>query len=124
MKGFAGFPSGKQPYTPVPNFFFGELLPDIDHLGELKVTLHVFWLLAQKKGERRYVSHEELAADRRLLGGLGSPGMSPGEALGDALERAVARRTLLKVTVGGGAEQKSWYFLNSEMGRQAMDDLL
>jgi DnaD/phage-associated family protein len=120
MKGFAGFPAGKQPFTPVPNLFFSELLPDIDHLGELKVTLHTFWLLTRKKGERPYVSDRELAADQRLLNGLASPGMSPEQALRDALERTVARRTLLKVTVG----EQDWYFVNSEKGRQAVDDLL
>ena len=73
MKGFTGFPAGKQPYTPVPNLFFSEVLPEIDHLGELKVTLHVFWLLAQRGGERPHVSDEELAADRRLLAGLPAP---------------------------------------------------
>ncbi len=124
MKGFVGFPAGKQPYTPVPDLFFSELLPNIDHLGELKVTLHVFWLLTHKEGERRYASDEELVADRRLLGGLASPGLSPEEALRDALERAVARRTLLKVTVGEGSSERAWYFVNSEKGRRAVDDLL
>ncbi|MGD9046492.1 MAG: primosomal replication protein N, partial [Anaerolineae bacterium] len=97
MKGFSGFPAGKQPYTPIPNLFFSELLPEIDHLAELKVTLHVFWLLTQKEGDRRCFSGEELAADRRLLGGLPLVGMSPEEALRDALDRAVTRRTLLRV---------------------------
>jgi DNA replication protein len=124
MKGFAGFPAGKQPYTPVPNLFFSELLPEIDHLGELKVTLHVFWLLTQKTGERRYVSGQELAADRRLLSGLASPGMAPEEALSDALERAVARHTLLWVTIGEGDGRRDWYFVNTEKGRRAVDDLL
>jgi DNA replication protein len=124
MKGFAGFPAGKQPYTPVPSLFFSELLPNIDHLGELKVTLHVFWLLTQKKGEWRYVSGKELAADRRLLSGLASPISSPEEALRDALERAVARGTLLRVSTGEGADQRDWYFVNSEKGRQAVDELL
>jgi DNA replication protein len=116
----------------MPNLFFSELLPDIDHLGELKVTLHVFWLLTQKEGKQRYVSGEELAADRRLLGGLASAGMSPEEALRDALDRAVARRTLLRVTTGEGpaggepgqSARRDWYFINSEKGRQAVDDLL
>jgi DNA replication protein len=124
MKGFAGFPAGKQPYTPVPNSFFSEVLPGIDHLGELKVTLHVFWLLTMKKSERPYVSGEELSADRRLLGGLTAPGMSAEEALQDALDRAIARRTLLRITSGQGAERKDWYLVNSERGRQALDDLL
>jgi DNA replication protein len=124
MKGFTGFPAGKQPYTPVPNLFFSELLPSIDHLGELKVTLHVFWLLTQKKEERPYVSGEELAADRRLLGGLTSPGMSAQEALRDALDRAVARRTLLRVSADRDEDRQELYFVNTEKGRQAVDDLL
>ncbi len=124
MKGFAGFPAGKQPYTPIPNLFFSEVLPAIDHLGELKVTLHVFWLLAQRKGERRYVSGGELAADRILLGGLDAPGMSPDEALREALDRAVTRGALLRVTTGQGADRRDWYFVNSEKGRRAVDDLL
>lgn len=124
MKGFAGFPAGKQPYTPVPDLFFSELLPEIDHLGELKVTLHVFWLLTQRKTERPYVSGEELAADHRLLDGLVTPGLPAEEALRDALDRSVARRTLLRVTTGEGADRHDWYFVNSEKGRRAVDDLL
>ncbi len=124
MKGFAGFPAGKQPYTPVPDLFFSELLPDIDHLGELKVTLYLFWLLARKKGERPCVSGEELAADQRLLGGLAAPGLSPQEVLRDALERAVSRGTLLCVTTGQGPGRRDWYLVNSEKGRQAVEDLL
>jgi DNA replication protein len=124
MKGFVGFPAGKQSYTPVPNLFFNDLLPDIDHLGELKVTLHVFWVIARKRGERRYVSGEELSSDRRLLSGLAVPGMSPEEALRDALNRAVARRTLLRVTTGQDAERRDWYFVNGEKGRKDVEELL
>jgi DnaD/phage-associated family protein len=124
MKGFAGFPAGKQPYTPVPHLFFSELLPEIDHLGELKVTLHIFWLLAQRPGPRPCVSSQELAADRRLLAGLAGPGETPADALADALERAVARRSLLRVSSGDGPARRDWYFVNSEKGRQAVDDLL
>jgi DnaD/phage-associated family protein len=124
MKGFAGFPVGKQAYTPVPNLFFTEVLPGIDHVGELKVTLYVFWRLALEGGERPYVSGRALAADGRLLGGLPAGGMSPEEALGDALDRAVARRTLLRVSSGEGTERRDWYFVNSEKGRKAVEDLL
>jgi DNA replication protein len=124
MKGFEGFPAGVKEYTRVPDLFFSELLPDIDHLGELKVTLHVFWLLTQKRGEQRYVSGEELAADQRLLDGLAVPGMPANEALRDALERAVARGTLLRVYTAGGSPRLDWYFVNSEKGRQAVEDLL
>lgn len=124
MTGFAGFPAGKQTSIPVPGLFFSELLPEIDHLGELKVTLHIFWLLALKKGERPCVSGEELSADQRLLSGLASPSMSLQEALRDALERALIRGTLRRVFTGEGPEQRGWYFVNSDKGRRAMADLL
>jgi DNA replication protein len=124
VKGFAGFPAGKQPYTPVPNLFFAELLPTIDHLGELKVTLHVFWLFTQRRDEVPCVSGRELAADRRLLEGLAEPGVPPEEALRDALERAVARRTLLRVSAGEGQDRQDWYLVNSEKGRQAVDQIV
>jgi len=120
MKGFAGFPAGKQPYTPVPELFFAELLPEVDHLGELKVTLHVFWLLAQQKGERPYIAGDELAADGRLLAGLAVTGRPPEEVLADALERAVARGTLLRAFT----PHRDWYFVNSERGRQAVEEML
>ena len=124
MTGFAGFPAGKQPYTSLPNLFFAELLPNIDHLGELKVTLHIFWLLLQKKGDRRCVSARELASDERLVGGLGTPTVPAKEALRDALERAVARGTLLRVTIGEGPDGQNWYFINSERGRQSVEEVL
>jgi DNA replication protein len=120
MKGFAGFPAGKQPYTPVPELFFAEVLPDIDHLGELKVTLHVLWLLAQQKGERPYVAGDTLSSDSRLLAGLAVTGLPPDEVLADALERAVARGTLLRVF----SAQRDWYLVNSARGRQAVEEML
>ena len=123
-KGFAGFPAGRLGYTPVPNLFLTEVLPDIDHLGELKVTLYVFWLLTQKVGERRFVSGEELAADTRLMSSLGTPALLSEEALREALDRAVARGSLLRVTTGELSTARDWYFANSEKGRQAVDDLL
>ena len=124
MKGFAGFPPGRQPYTPVPDLFFTELLPEIEHLAELKVTLHIFWLLTRKREQHPFVSGYELEGDRRLLEGLAEPGISSEEALRDALERAVARGTLLRVTTGEGEDPQDWYLVNSAKGRQAVEDLL
>jgi DnaD/phage-associated family protein len=124
MKGFSGFPAGKQPYAPVPDLFFSDLLPEIDHLGELKVTLHVFWLLTRKRAERPYVSYDELAADDTLLRGLGTHDLSREEALRDALERAVIRGTLRRASTQEGNKPRTWFFVNSERGRRALADLV
>ena len=70
MEGFPGFPAGKLATTPLPNLFFSELLPLIDNLAELKVVLHLFWLIGKKRGALRYARLDELLRDRRLLDGL------------------------------------------------------
>ena len=131
MKSFSGFPAGKVYFTPLPNLFFSELLPAIDDLAELKVTLHIFWLLHQKKGYPRYVSRRELEADGVLLGGLKEMGQEPAERLGQALERAVARGILLHVTAlrqsSGQAQpgdgQDDLYFMNTDVGRRTVDKI-
>jgi len=62
---FAGFPSGKGLYVPVPEAFFTALLPQIEDTAELKVTLHLFWLLARKQGNPRCVSEGDLLKVRK-----------------------------------------------------------
>ena len=121
MKGFAGFPGGPVRMTPVPEPFFSGLLPQIDHLGELKITLYVLWRFARQDGPQRYLSLSELREDADLLAGLGGIGESGEKALDDALERAVARGTLLTVRETGTGE--AYYFLNSPRGKAAAEGL-
>ncbi len=116
--GFPGFPEGRLPTTPVPNLFLSQVLPTIDHLGELKVTLYAFWSLAHKEGRFRYLRRDEIAADRLLMQGLGRPGLPADQALDEALERAVARGTLLRVSASDG---QAYYFINSARGRAAVE---
>ena len=123
MKGFPGFPSGKVQFTPLPNLFFTRLLPAIDDLAELKVTLHIFWLLHRKRGYPRCVSLRELEGDGVLLAGLKGAGHKPQERLRLALERAVARGTLLHVTACRGEERDDWYFMNTDAGRRAVEKI-
>ncbi|MDF1499329.1 MAG: DnaD domain protein [Anaerolineales bacterium] len=121
--GFSGFPAGRLPLTPVPNLFFSELLPQIDHLGELKITLYAFWALAKKPPEQRYLTLEGLQADERLLQAFADPDLSEIEGLQEALERAVARGTLLKVTVDD-QEGQAYFFINSARGRAAVEGIV
>ena len=51
MQRFNGFPPGKARTVAVPGQFFSELLPMIDDLAELKVTLYLFWALQQQEGD-------------------------------------------------------------------------
>lgn len=120
--GFAGFPAGKLPTTPVPSTFFTELLPAIDHLGELKVTLYALWALGRQRGARRCLRLEDLHRDQRLLEALAPQGKAALEALQESLDRAVARGTLLRVEKEG-EKQEAFFFLNSPRGRAAAEGL-
>lgn len=131
MTGFAGFPSGKNPFVPIPEIFFTVLLPEIEDSAELKVTLHLFWLLAQKQGNPRCVSGNDLLADHVLLRGLkrrGDPRSSE-DRLQQGLELALARGTLLRINlrlVSEGDEQAEvieWYFFNTPRSRKVVHGL-
>jgi DNA replication protein len=118
--GFSGFPAGKQPLIPIPAAFFSELLPQIDDLGELQVTLYAFWALTRREGRFRYLQRSEMAADESLMAALERPGLQPEAALGEALERAVVRGTLLHVTLELASGEEHFYFFNSARGRAAL----
>ena len=120
MKGFLGFSEGALRLTPIPTPFFSDLLPTIDHLGELKINLYAFWHLSQKEGPLPYFRQEELAQDDLLREGLSQSGLSFDEALEEALERAVARGTLLKSSIRMGDGEEVFYFLNDPKGQAAL----
>ena len=123
MTGFAGFATVRGRLVPVPVAFFTELLPQIDNLLELKVTLHLFWLLYHRQGLPKAIARSELEADMELLRSLKTV-QGPRRAhdyLREGLERAVARGTLLSLSVWevGGARER-WYFLNTPASREAL----
>jgi len=106
----------------VPEALFSELLPVIDHLGELKITLYAIWYLGSQVKEPRFLRYMEMLKDERLMAGFGDSYGIQKMALSDALQRAVNRGTLL--CVGNvGDEHDSIYFPNSAAGRAAFDGL-
>lgn len=124
--GFVGFPDVKLRPIKVPDLFFTELAPQIDNLAEMKLTLHCFWLLNEQSQEHRFLRGEDLRQDEGLLDSLASGGdlRSAQAVLKDALERAVARNTLLRLEIETGDEKspelEDWYFLNTVKGRQTI----
>lgn len=120
MQGFNGFPPGKTTQIRVPGLFFSELLPTIDHLAEMKVTLYCFWALQQQEGRYRYVRLAEMVEDELFLAGLGDKPETQRATLRDGLERAVARGTLLHVTLKFHNTDDEVYFMNTTQGRTAI----
>ncbi|HEX5545843.1 MAG TPA: DnaD domain protein [Ktedonobacterales bacterium] len=125
MPAFTGFPSGKNPFVPLPEAFFSAVLPEIEDLGELKIVLHLFWRLYQKEGSPRCASDRELLADpllRRTLRRQGDPRPIE-ERLRAALEHAQVSGILLRVRVRVDGEIVSWYFFNTDRSRRAVTRL-
>ena len=112
MRVFSGFPPGKVRSVALPESFFTDLLPLIDDLTELKVTLACLRILAKKTGAVRWVTEPELTADADLMRGLGEAGLAQG------LERAIARGTLLQGF--DRASNQTLHFANTERGRAAV----
>jgi DNA replication protein len=120
---FNGFPSGKLHLTPIPAPFFSDLLPEIDHLGELKICLYAFWFLDRLDGEIRYLTQQDFVEDKLFMAGMGKTHESALTALNDALERAVLRGILIKAAPPAVEEGQILYFLNSPRGRAAVTAL-
>ena len=71
MTSFTGFPAGKVRMTPFPATFFTDLLPEIDHLGELRTTLYAIWHLDHQEGTIRYLLEDDFLKDERFIHGFG-----------------------------------------------------
>ncbi|MEE8582525.1 MAG: DnaD domain protein [Dehalococcoidales bacterium] len=119
MTPFDGFPARMQ-FTRIPNVFFSRLLPRIDDIAELKVTLFVLARLYTKKGHPRFVTLAELADDPALGESLGKAAPA---VLGKALEAAAMRGTFLHLALDRDGQRYDIYLLNAAAERQAIADI-
>ncbi len=103
----------------LPAQVFSRLLPAIDDLAELKLTLVALSMLRQKEGDYRFLRYDELLADAALMRGLAAVDRERDarQILDAALERALERGTLLAAHVATGDETRRLYFINDERGR-------
>jgi len=120
---FAGFPA-RLDFTAVPTTFITRLMPEIDDINELKVTLHLIQALYHKRGYPRYVSFADLASDKTLLAGLKPDCKTPAETLRHALDRTIERGVVIGHKVEGNGTPDEVFVLNSEEGRKGLEKLL
>jgi DnaD/phage-associated family protein len=123
MKPFAGFPVGKTRFTSIPDLFFSELVPSIGDADELRLTLFMFWFLNRQQGYPRYMTLTELEAEGLLLSTLRADGADSAvaiERLHAAVERAVARGTLLRLRIEDQEGHCDYLFMNTPQGRRAV----
>lgn len=115
MQRFNGF-SQRDHQVRIPATFFSELLPIIDDLDELKITVYALWALQQKdRDEFRYLRHADFTAPEVIH----MHGLDP-EALEQALAAAVERQTLLRAEITLNGHCETLYFANSPTGQAAI----
>ena len=123
LTGFQGFPTGEMHSVLMPLLFYTELLPKIDDLAELKLTIYMFYLLQTEMRPDPWITEERLRQDDSLLSMVAETSdlYEPAVLLDAALERALIRNTLLPldIKVEGSKESQRAYALNTEKGRKA-----
>ena len=114
---FKGFPA-KMQFTPLPDFFFSTLLPQISDITELKTTLHILGALYHKRGYPRFVTFHELLANKSLMSSFNEAPEPPDQVLNNALEMATRRGTILHIVLDKDGMTENIYLLNTESNRQ------
>lgn len=125
MNRFSGFERHHERYVSVPDAFFVRLLPDIRSVVELKLTLHLMWILSQRTGLPRCVKLAELMHDVDLLRSVKvEDGPRPAQDyLREGLELAVTRGSVLQVRLRRSSDIETWYFLNTPVSRDVIAGL-
>lgn len=122
MSEFEGFSTEQSGMIRIPEEFFSSVLPEIDELAELKVTLYLIWQISMQDGPLRYLHLSGMESDAALLASLAA---DPGEArqqLLHGLGLATVRHTLL-CTSPTDDDTAKLYFLNTPRSRAALEAL-
>lgn len=122
MSGFGGFRANSQK-TAIPNVFFTQLMPQIKDAAELRIVLHVFWAVQQKKGSPRFVTFRELLGDKTLAPSLGKDLTERVEVLESGLRGAVERGVLITNKVEADGGWHPLYMVNSPDNVRAMEGI-
>lgn len=118
---FAGFLDIQLGAVSIPGRFYTDVLPQITELDELRLTLSIFRLTAQGGGYEAPLAEQHILKDRTLRDAFRVEGTNSGnvkQAIVDALDRAVARGTILRVEARSGRRITAWYFLHTPVTRE------
>ena len=116
-KSFDGF-IGNAEVTPVPNQFFTTVIQNIQDINELKLVLHVFWLVNRRRGYPRIITSKELLSDNILLKGIATKADKQDGAVKEALNSAVKHGILLHLGIHKEDIYEDAYLINSEPNRE------
>jgi DNA replication protein len=118
---FPGFPEEITSTIRIPEQFFQHVLLNIDNLGELKLTMYIFWRLEHMEGPLHYLRFTDLLNDSQLVQSMGKDPDKARSSLDVALRKTFKRGTLLQADITNEEGQEKIICLNSPKGRAVMD---
>jgi DNA replication protein len=119
---FVGFPP-RVDVTPLPNLFFSEVLPGIENPAEIKVLLHIFFLLSRRRGYPKFVSYQELSNDPVMIKGLGTLVPHIDNVLKEALDLAVGHGILVSIPIVVNDMHDYAYFINNQSEKETFSKI-
>jgi DnaD/phage-associated family protein len=120
---FPGFSEQLTTQIHIPEQFFRDLLPQIDNLQELKLTLYIFWQLERKEGLFRYLYLSDLLKDKPLLKSMGKDLKTARANLVEVLGEAAGRGSLILTDYPMDKKNERLIFLNTPKGRAALEGI-
>lgn len=106
----------------VPLAFLTQILPAIDSIEELQVTIALLRIVPASGGYGSPVDARTLLRDPVLRGALrvsGSP-REPDRRIHQGIDLAVARGTLLAFSASSGRSSRDWYYVNTPENRTSL----
>lgn len=111
---FQGFEESKKRFSSLPDQFFSELLPAIDDINELKITIYMLWSAYTQGDYGTAFRIKDFLLDQILIGGLQAAKPDKESVVEASLAQAVKRGSVIRVD-----GNEAVYFINSPRGRQA-----
>ena len=114
---FSGFQENKKHFTGIPDQFFGELLPVIKDINELKLVFYLLWSAYTQGDYGVPFNVQDIVLDENFVKGLEISNDGTEPLLTKLLEKLVQDKILVKVITA----DDSSYFINSPRGRAAAE---
>lgn len=117
---FNGFQENKKKFVALPDQFFSELLPAIEDINELKLTIYILWSAYTQGDFATAFNQQDFLMDAKFVNGLNVEGAAAESVIAACLEKAVQRGSILRINPIEDGSQLV-FFVNSPRGRQAAE---
>jgi DNA replication protein len=116
---FSGFQENKKHFTGIPDQFFGELLPAIKDINELKLVFYLLWSAYTQGDYGVAFTLQDILLDEQFLKGLAVSEKEAKSIVAGLLEKLSSDNIIVKVK--NESTDESSFFINSPRGRAAAD---